>query len=792
MTKTDRKATFVRLGLIAGASGLAMAMAAPAFADDTPAAPPSTGTAAAEIIVTAQFRAQKLQDTPISITAINSKLLESRNETDLSQITAQAPNVQLTQMGAAFGSSMAVYIRGVGQYDFNPAYEPGVGLYVDDVYYATLTGSVLDLLDLDRVEVLRGPQGTLAGRNSEGGAIKLYSVKPNATDSGTIEMAYGSRNRVDLRATANFKLTDNLFVRVAGVYKRQDGYVDQVDYGCAHPGNSLGLTANPSTPANCVVGKLGGRNYAGTRATLRYTPNDKLDWMVIGDYTYENRPNAAGVLTVDDTTKTDGLNFMCGPKCTYASFYMLPGGQVTQGYSMPNNTMFTGWGVSSNLKYTFNDSLNFQSITAYRKYQETFGTDDDYTPDPNIAGAGYNDLRFHFFSEEARLNGKFGTLLDWTVGGYYNSQKTVYFTRQDIRYIGHGLDFLDLQFEGNDPVNAHSAAAFGTVTVHPTSALNITGGIRYTKEHKDYTFVRKNLSGGTLTDIFGVGLLDGTVANYDGSKVDWRISADYRFSPQLMAYATASTGFKGGGVTARPFTKAQATNGTFKPETLTAYELGLKSDLLDRRLRIDVSAFYNNYKNIQLPLADCSVLDGFKPGNDPFPCAAVGNAGDGHMYGAEGEVTATPLPGLDFDGSISYITGKWTSISSEVGGSIQLGDPITTPNWKASAGVQYKADLGDNGSVTPRFDIAYTGKQNFGRLSATAPLDFDPAYAIGNARITWKNPKGDLAISMEVQNVFNKYYYLPLRFSALYASAGTVYSTVGRPREWALTVRKTF
>lgn len=745
-----------------------------------------------EIIVTAQFRSQKLQDTPLAITAVDSALLESRNQTDVSQIAAQAPNVQMTQMGGAFGSSMAVYIRGIGQYDFNPAYEPGVGMYIDDVYYATLTGNIMDLLDVERVEVLRGPQGTLTGRNSIGGAIKMYSIKPELEDSAKVDVVYGARERIDLRASMNFALTDNLYARVAGVYKHQNGYVDQVDYGCANPDNALGLSGNPSTPKDCVIDKLGERNYAGIRGSLRYNPTDDFDWIVIGDYTWENRTAAAGVLTQNDTTKTDGIDFVCGRFCTYASWYMPAGGQATEAYYMPNSVKFWGWGVSSDMSINLADDLNLKSITAYREYEQIYGTDDDYTPNPNIAGAGFNDLTFRFFSQELRLNASFGDFADLTVGGFYSDQKSVYFTRQDIRYIGHGVEALFLQFQGDDPIQADSKAVFGTVILHPAPGLNVTGGIRYTKEHKDYTFVRKTWAGGPLTDIFGVGALDGSVANYDGDRVDYRISVDYRFSDAVLAYGTVSTGFKGGGVTARPFTQAQAINGTFDPETLTAYELGLKTDLFGRRLRVNVAAFYNDYKNMQLPIADCAILDGFEPGTDPYPCAAIGNAGDGEMYGAELEVSSSPIDGLDIDASLSWIDGEWKRIGPQVGNSIRLGDPITTPNWRGSFGIQYRAELGTSGSITPRFDIAYTGKQSLGRLPGSDTLDMNPAMAIANARLTWRNEDEDLSISFEVQNLFDKYYYLPIRFAALYASAGTTYSNVGRPREWAVSVQKKF
>ena len=787
---------FFRRSLLCAASALAFGQVSPAVAQQaapTPQLPADQAAQAADeadtgdIVVTAQFRSQRLQDTPLSITAVNADLLASRNQTDISQVAAQAPNVQMTQMGGAFGSSMAVYIRGIGQYDFNPAYEPGVGMYVDDVYYATLTGSIMDLLDLDRVEVLRGPQGTLTGRNSIGGAIKLFSKKPNANNSGFVEAVYGSRERIDLRAGANFALTDTLFARVAGVHKRQNGYVDQVDYGCRNPGNSLGITGNASTPANCVVGKLGDRNYTGVRGSLRFNPSDAFDWTITGDYTYENRSYAPGVISATDTSKTGGVDFTCGRFCTYASWYAPAGGQAGQAYYQPNNSKFSGWGVSSNMTYEISDSLNITSITAYRAYRQSWGTDDDFTPYNPVSSGGFNDLSFRFFSQELRLNGKIGDLAEWTLGGFYNDQKSVYFTRQDIRYIPTGL----LQFTGDDPINADSKAVFATVILHPAPDFNVTAGVRYTDEGKTYTFVRRRWDGGTLVDPFGVGALNGSQANYQGDRVDWRISADYRFSPEVLAYATISTGFKGGGVTARPFTRNQAVNGSFNPETLTAYEAGIKTDLFDRKLRLNVSGFFNNYKNIQLPISDCSLLDGFAPGTGPFPCAAMQNAGDGEMWGAEAELSASPLPGLDIDGSLSWIDGKWKRIGAQVT-SIRLADPITTPNWRGSFGIQYKADLGEAGSVSPRFDLVYTGKQTIGRLLITRPLDYNPAFFVGNARVTWKNTDEDIAVSLEVQNLFDKYYYLPQRFLSLYANAGTAYSTVGRPREWAVTVRKTF
>jgi iron complex outermembrane recepter protein len=763
-------------------------LAAPAWGQETPK--PANEGAMADIIVTAQFREQKLQDTPLSITAVDAALLESRNQTDLSQIAAQAPNVTLNAMGGAYGSSLGASIRGIGQFDFNPAYEPGVGMYIDDVYYATLTGGIFDLLDLERVEVLRGPQGTLTGRNSIGGAIKLFSKKPSDQTDGTVEVAYGSRNRTDIRASANLPLAESLSARISGVYKRQKGYVDQLDYGCKFPGNAQGIAAFPSSGSDCVIDKLGEKNYAGVRAALRYNPGDNFDLILAADYTYENRTNAAEVLTTVNPAVVSA-NYLCGKFCTYANFYAPanvpppgasgpgPYGQALAAYSMPNTTKFDGYGFSANLTFGLSDALNVQSITAYRNYRQIWGTDDDFTPDLAKVGQGYNDLKFRFFSQEVRLNGKVGDAIEFTLGGFYSDQRSVYFTRQDIRYIAPGLNF---QFLGNDPVNADSKAVFGTVIYHPVENMTLTGGLRYTDESKDYTFVRKNFAGSVS---YFLGALDGVKATYSGNKVDWRLSADYRFSDQVLAYATVGTGFKGGGVTARPFDAAQALNGSFDPETVRAYEIGLKTDLLDRRLRLNISAFLNDYKDIQLPLITCASL------GSNAPCGARQNAGDGTIKGFEVELMASPVDGFDIDASLSHLTGKYKTIDPRVGNAILLTDPIVSPNWKWSAGFQYKAELGNAGSLTPRFDISYTGKTSNGRLAGGAPIDFRPSVTLANARLTWRNAEEDLSASFEVQNLFDKYYN-PFRFAAVYGFTGTIYSQVGRPREWALTLKKNF
>src|SRR5690606_18536888 len=407
---------------------------------------------------------QNLQDTPLAITAVNAEMLEARSQTNITQVAAQAPSVTLKPQGTAFGPSMTASIRGIGQYDFNPALEPGVGLYIDDVYYATLTGSMFDLLDLDRVEILRGPQGTLAGRNSIGGAVKLYSQRPRGDNSATVSAAYGSRDRVDLRASADIGISETLSARLSGVSKLQDGYIKRMDFGCVNPAGESSLNPAggvprilPETADDCVLADEGEVNYQAVRGQLRWQPTDRIDINLAADYTHDHRNVGGSVLLLlreneagavvspnypyppNPAARVFDINpfaadipydsrFVCGPYCNYATYMSLPDNgsplQVVDGRSR-----YDGWGVSGQVDWDLTDNLQLVSITAYRDYRTRFSNDDDLTPLAHSLGSG--DLTFWSFSQEVRLNGSlFDDKLEYTIGGFYMDQRSVYATTQ--------------------------------------------------------------------------------------------------------------------------------------------------------------------------------------------------------------------------------------------------------------------------------------------------------------------------------------------------------------------------
>ncbi len=824
-------------------SALAWVAALPAAAQDAAPAPADGASDEGTILVTAQFREQNLQDTPLAITAVNAEMLEARSQTDISQVANQAPSVTLKPQGAAFGPSLAANIRGVGQYDFNPALEPGVGLYVDDVYYATLTGSIFDLLDLERVEILRGPQGTLAGRNSIGGAVKLYSQRPEGTNTGSISAAYGSRNRVDLRGSFDFNLAQGIDARVAGVAKRQDGYVKRLDFGCVYPmggGDRLpadapinagaeinpavgGIPAQLPSNSNCVLADEGEVDYMGLRGQLRLRPTDTVDINIIADYTIDDRWQVGSVLLETyypngelasprfplpaippyvgaPTNPTRDINpygpgiaydtrFVCGPYCNFASYTNDPDTTWPLRDSADGRIKFEGWGISGQLDWDISDRLQLVSITAYREYTSNFENDNDTSPLAH--SLGYGPLTFEFFSQELRLNGAFGANdeVEWTIGGYYSDQTSVYTSFQGLR--GSGLRFVQ-----SDPVDLESKALFANVGWTPIDPLTFNAGIRYTEEEKTYTYVRRNPEGGVAGPPLTA--LDGLVGEASAERVDYRIAAQYRWTDEFMTYAQFATGFKGGGVNPRPFFPQQVL--PFGPEKLESWEAGFKSDLFDRRVRFNLAAFYSKYSDIQLTLTNCTVQAGVGFG---APCALPVNAGDAEMKGIEAEATLRPIEGLLIDASAAYLDFDYKEFASfdtptgpvSVGGPTninapQFGDyPAFTPRWKWSIGAQYEILLGNAGSLTPRFDAAYQGDVH------TNPINRESnridAYVIANARLTWRNSDEDLEVALEVTNLFDEYYFLTINDQTTGAQ-GYTNAQPGRPREWAVSVKKKF
>jgi iron complex outermembrane recepter protein len=824
--------------LSVAASVMAVLGAAPAFAADQP----EQTDQLQEVVVTAQFREQRLQDTPIAITAVNAAMLEARGQTSIADVAAQAPNVSLRPQPQNGGSGLIAFIRGVGQTDFNYALDPGVGVYIDDVYIPTLSSSLLELIDLDRIEILRGPQGTLAGKNAIGGAIKLFSAKPKGDDTGSLRLSYGSLDELTLRGMADLKVTDNLALRVSGMSRGRDGYVGMLDYGQTHPASNVAQT-NTRGRNNSDYQTMGGQNILAGRAALRWTPSDQLEVNFSTDFTREKSEAIPVVLIAAGAVAPGGtvfnpasvgvsnsagnpwlrgkngaaVNMSCAfvpagqyscdtggnllgwdPRfVSYSNFLdgMTPTVQAPfKPYFAVPTTEFQGSGYHLSLNYDLSDTMQLAYIGSFRKYNSKFGQDQDGTPLP-VAQLD-NELNHHAFTSEVRLNFKSDSgFLEGTVGAFYLEQKGIYTARVDLNYVGPVIDFL----HGPDTTPSTTKAVFSTVTVHPTEAMSFTGGLRYTKDKKDYTYYRSNPDstvpnpalcfanppGGSvvaypnciLAGIFGV------TGTFKGDRTDWRIVGDYRFSPGFLAYASASTGFKGGGVNPRPFVADQRL--PFEPETLTTYEVGFKSDLFDRRMRLNGAAFLNKYEDIILGKTVCP------ESSLPTPCLRPSNIGAADVKGLELEATIYPADGLSFDTSISFLDFKYTSPLNAQGNLVNTtipGKGITpyTPETSYAVGGQYDHEI-TNGTLSFRLDGSYQGKLYTNAENSTwSKVD---GRFLTNARISWARQE-DWKVSLEVQNLFDKYYFTSV--SDATTSLGIVSGVPGLPRTFSLSVERKF
>lgn len=758
----------------------------------------------AEIIVTAQFREQRLQDTPLAITAIPAQLLEARSQTSIIDVGAFAPNVNLSQSTAINGNSITAYIRGIGQDDSSFALEPGVGIYLDDVYYGTTFGAVLDLVDLERVEVLRGPQGTLAGKNSLGGAVKLFTSKPNADFGGSIEAGTGRFDRINLRGSLNIPLAEGLYARVSGTYDKRDGYFKLLDYGCANPGSGV---ASQSSASNCVTGTQGGVDVLSLRGALRYAPaGSRLEVNIAGDYarnrseppatklTLANRAAIAPALSLQDYRTYVAGNpfggvpfdsrFLTAPG-SYSSYENYSGsGNYTTIFGFPaqvapgtfpdkpeNST--ESWGVTGTADLTLTDDLAIKSITAFRKASGYSVLEIDGSPISILKEGLRNSHRQ--FTQELRLTGKVGTMADFTIGGFYYKAEDRAFQRIMIPVFQY--DFL-----ADDRSENRSIAGFANVELHPAENLNLIGGIRYTDDRKVYTFGRDNTDGSPIGGIpftpnwlvFG---LDGLNGTFKDKRWDYRLGANYRFAEALMVYAQVSTGYKGGGINPRPFVADQVL--PFGPEKVTTYEAGFKAGD-GRALSFNGAYFYNKYKDIQRTLFVC-------PTSASITCSQPTNGGTGHSQGVELEANWRPINALTLNGSLGYLDFAYDSINPLSLITLNMTAPFNS-KWTASAGIQYEAALGGMGSLTPRLDWSY--QSSFYYQAVNNPFNLIPGRSLFNARLTWQSPDNAWQVAAAVTNLTNKFYFVGASENA--ANFGLATSVVGRPREWSLSIKRRF
>lgn len=795
-----------RLGMISYTSitALLACMASPAMAQDT-RDNTKQGVAAAEpagieeIVVTAQFRSQNLQDTPLAISATSAAMIEAKGLSGIAEVAATAPSVTFNAGGTAGGAQATqVIIRGVGQTDFNIAVEPGVGIYVDDVYQGVMYASTPELLDLDRVEILRGPQGTLAGRNSVGGAIRLVTKAPSGDESGYIDASYGRFNTMSLRAGLNLALAkDRVFLRLNGLAKQSDGYVNRLDYQCAtgKAPSAINSAGSVTSGSGCKIGTLGGQSVLALRGAIKAVLSDRVENTITVDYTNDKSEPSAMVLVYQGQWRGPGYNLTVTPPISNPVQNFVTGGTYT------NYANFTGmiatpnqytstpvsnaklWGVTNHLNVELADDLNLTSITAFRRIDTNANVDFDASPINRSMQTWA--LQHKQLTQELRLNGKFGDTMEWTLGGFHYRGDSIQSGRVNLDGAGAALPFyVPFDFTFADPVKVRSTAGFAHGVVHLTEKLNLTAGLRYTKETKQYQFVRE-MAPGVSASILSASVLplDGLAGQFKGSRWDWRIAADYQPTSEVTIYGQVSTGFKGGGVNPRPFYAEQVR--TFAPEKVTAYELGVKTQLFDRRVRLNLAAYNTDYSDMQLTLISCPQ---FVPAGARQNCSMTANVGDARIRGLELEAEARLFDGLMVDAALAYTDFEYRRIDPTTSMTLGMKAPYI-PEWKIGAGVQYHLPLASGAAITPRLDYRYQSRVETQAINNS--LNFIRGYGIFNGRIGYQSPDERIEFALTVKNLFDKYYYINL-YDQAFQSYAFLSGQPGRPREWSLSARYTF
>jgi iron complex outermembrane recepter protein len=750
----------------------ALMMTFPAMAQDVPADEPTGGID--DIVVTARKVSENIQDTPISITAFSAEGLEARNVDGLSGLSDFTPNLTINTSSAFSGSSQtaAVFIRGIGQTDFTLNTDPGVGTYVDGVYISRAVGGLLDLGDVERVEILRGPQGTLFGKNTIGGAINITTRTPEFETSGSVSALYGSDDWFKVSGNVTGGLSDTVAAKLFARYEKRDGYVLRTTDGL----------------------KQGNKNSFDVRGALLFKPSDTFKVQINADYT-RSRENGAPLVPIainpnalfvvlHNSLVAPGLQPTLGAKAFYNSQFV-PSNIYTVEGNLDVYSDADVWGVSMNAEYEIG-AATLRSITAYRDVKSRFARDGDGSPLQVNSTA--NDYKYNQFSQEFQLLGKAANdKLSYLLGAYFLREKG-----NDLNIV----DFGFVEFSSGGKVKTNSYAAFAQLGYEVVDKLTLTAGLRYTDETRTFTpsqFITKlrytipippfpaqlgvlNLPVGTPV------VLPGT---YKVGSSEWTpmVNVSYKATDDILLYATFSRGFKGAGFSQRVYPPnlelgPMGPTGRILPpppfgtESVSVYEAGFKLSTPNRKFRLNGAAFYTDYSDLQV-----TVQLGVAP--------TTLNAAAASVKGFELEAQFVPIDGLRLDFGAGYTDAQYDSLDARVSGITLASKLPGTSKWTANAAVSYEIELG-GGSLTPRIDWAYRSKFFFDANNAVS----ENGYGVWNASLTYNTGEKGFEVSAFVKNLGDKLFYT--HGESIFDPAGFTSVIPTRGREWGLRVTKAF
>jgi iron complex outermembrane recepter protein len=750
-----------------------------------------------EVTVTARKQTENLQTVPIAVSAFSADALESKGIDNIAEVGDFTPNVTLDFTAPISGasSSLVAYIRGIGQSDFAINYEPGVGIYVDGVYYARTIGSVVDLMDVERVEILKGPQGTLFGRNTIGGAINVTTKNPSHTFSAKADFTAGSLHRRDSRAMVDIPLSDSLALSIAYASRNRDGYVERIPFPGFSNTEPSNLRYDNGKLNRLPNGNdLGNQNNDTVRAKVLWNITDKIDLLLTADNVRvrENSapttlmaafPNAPGALAGLYNACTQNLG---PPVCTnvagvgslvgrtpYGSQFLTGNHYTTYGNGVSGTAIDTN-GASANLNWQLSDSVSLRSITAYRDLDSAFGEDADQSP-IIIDHHGFA-MNQHQFSQELQLSANTSSL-EWLLGLYYFREAGGI---HDLVPLGGGL----LQVDGPNTLENKSSAAFGQATYHITVPWSITVGARYTKEDKSFNGRQRDRNALAsqlgappaihpnpldLTLYFPAGELEQEYSN-----TSLRAGTEYRFTDSVFGYVSYSEGFKAGGWDTR-LTGPELVVPGFKPEIAKAYEVGVKAEMFSRTLRVNVAAFRTDYQDLQL-----IIQKGISP--------LTTNAGESEITGVELEMQWLPIDDLLLSASYGWIDAEYTKLDPAANASgIFLSNKFNnTPENALSLSADYSQKIG-GGALNWHADYAW--KDDIFNDATNTPLLFQKSVGTLGASLTYAAADGKWSIGVGGDNLTDE-EYLVSGFNQ--PGVGFTIATWAPPRAWWSKVQFSF
>ena len=803
-------------------AGIALAQSA--------AAPPGAPVGLEEIVVTAEKRTERIQDVPIAITAYSETMLQSKGIVDLHGLSQLTPNVTLDQ-GSPFSGSNSVLsasIRGIGQDDFAFNLDPGVGVYVDGVYYARTVGANQSLLDVERIEILKGPQGTLFGRNTIGGAISIVTRTPGDVFAVQAQATGGSYSRRDVSVLADIPLSEHVLSTITFSTQYQDGYQKRIPYPSPTPyvSDPVGALHSSGTEA---FDTQGGTNQQVVRAKVLWKASDSVTATFTGDWTHTNQPSTASTPLAEITSGPNavfgafynlclqGVPFVptaalvCGPRGVVgtplwqanlnpATTRLLYGPAVTNTGNI-DTTYATGqnfdkldsYGTAATVDWEISHALQFRSITSVRRLHWDAGLDADGSP------INFFELSFaegqHQFSQELQLIADlFDSRLKLVSGLYYFDEGGYI---HDFVTFGGGL----LQVDGPNSLETKSYAAYIHADYKVTDKIGVTLGGRISEDRKFFTGGQQDLnqffykiSGcypptasasligapATLTCQQALGFPNPTNVNQvypigenyqNFTEFTPTLGAQYHFTDDVMGYASFAKGFKTGGWTTRltaplpPGSPAQA----FGPETDRTYEVGLKSDWFDRSLIVNAAAFVSYYDGIQLT---------YQISTSPV----TQNAGNALIKGFEVEAQSILGPHFSLAGNIGYLDGKYTEVSTFAQATTGSSLP-KTPRLKFTLSPDAHTNL-PNGA-TLRLGVDYTHTAEMFNDVQNTPLLARPKEDMFNASTAITAPNGKLTLTLGGTNLSDRRF---ITTGQPQIAGGVIFGTYNAPREWYATL----